>query len=684
MTGSCPRIALRRVLISGYTVRLIGSPTRFSIILARGVFKSVLSSRTDVIANSVKVLTDTDLGSAGFNLCRPDNNSTPSVTKGKVTGPVTAVLSTTVVLEFSFSLSGRTSTVRGTITTMLGSKCHAVSVVSRKGRRVKATRVKSGVYRCVGWLTIIARERSFGVEDSAIGGKVRRTPRHSLFGTLKLARRRLSHPLVNIMDSCGRVMPKRVGLSGVARTIGLNITVTKKAPVVIPTVTIYSNVTVKRVNVGCSLMAESLVTSSARTLTVTRRFSKLMVVPGYSGGMPKLLVTTTHIGMPAMFMDNKPVLTKRMGKDGADLSDVFRTMNSCTTKGVGSRSVYRFRGGTYPAYKSYSNVCATGDVGYLARTLNVKLGKGKAVPTICSTEVRLTGRTNVRIVRLMEGGVHPESVVARSTVLGTLAISVTLKYSAGDVLRLPTVTRRVNVSFRVSFTGTVDRGAPGLYRLTPTNRACVRSLGRTNKICTIVGRLGGGKLLRASYVAMAKGAMKRGVTKYRGGGPRIVHPVSGPCDRANKLTMLGKGLTPSKDIMGHSTMYSRVLIRRKPTEVFRDSRRTARTVGAKGVGPKSIVMVHCRKPGNNPKVERVLGPASTVTKCKLKSAMTLVASKEFDKTSENTSVKRMSPRTTINKPVTLMRRKSVVGVGVPRLGLRLSMSSRRLTTEGTG
>ncbi len=536
-----------------------------------------------------------------------------------------------------------------------------------------------------GRLCLVVWERkSDAVIDSLLGGKARGTPRETLCRTLKLASRRVDEPLVNVMDSCGRVIPKRVGVSGVISTIGVNITVNNKAPVMFPTVTIYSKVTVNRGKVGCSLIAHSLVTSSARTVTLTRNFSTLIVIPGYSGGMPKLLVTTTEMGMPAIFIDKKPVLTNRVSNGGADFSSVSRTINRFGTNGVDRRGLRRCRYGAYPAYNSYSKVCATGSVGYLARTLNVKLHNGNAVPTICSDHVRLTGETNVTIVRLIGGSIHPHSVVAGRTFCGTLAISVTLNYSAGDVLRVPTITRRYKVRVGLSVTGSVDTGAPGLYRLTPTNEACVRRLSRTNNICTIVGRLDGGSLVGARYGAISNGAINRTVGDYAGLGPRIVHPVRGPCDRAKNVTILQNGLTPRKDIMGHDTITPSVLIFGNPTHIFRYRRSTRGTVGRNGVGSNSIIIVHCRNPGNNPNVERVLGPASSVVNVKLNRDITLVASKHFDNTAENTYVNRVSPRTTDNNTVNVIHRNSVVDVGVPRGGLRLRVSSRRLGREVGG
>lgn len=139
-------------------------PHRFSIVLASGVFNSVLSSRTSVVTNSVNVLTSTDLSNDGLNLCRPVRNSTPSVTNRGVTGPLTAVLSITVVLHCSLSRDRTTSTVRTTITGILRA-CHAPSVCRRNFAGINYSRVNSHIYRTL-WL--IGNVRLFSVRSRVL------------------------------------------------------------------------------------------------------------------------------------------------------------------------------------------------------------------------------------------------------------------------------------------------------------------------------------------------------------------------------------------------------------------------------------------------------------------------------------------------------------------------------------
>lgn len=143
---------LGRVCISGYTVRLMHGPGRFSIVIASGVFNSVLSSRTSVVSNSVKVLTSTSLSSKGFKLCRPVRNSTPSVTNFNITGPLTAVLSTTVVLGCSLSRDSTTTSVRGTMGTTLRG-IHAPSVCGSKFEGMSASNVNSRIVGHLWWGT---------------------------------------------------------------------------------------------------------------------------------------------------------------------------------------------------------------------------------------------------------------------------------------------------------------------------------------------------------------------------------------------------------------------------------------------------------------------------------------------------------------------------------------------------
>lgn len=106
-------------------------------------------------------------------------------------------------------------------------------------------------------------------------------------------------------------MPKRARLRRVNRRIGTRVRGLKYFTTRFGAVTVSSKVTVKRSKVLCSLPSHSVVTSDVRCVIGTRGTSTVMYVSGYSGVAPKVLVTSVHLGVPAIFISNKPVRTKR-------------------------------------------------------------------------------------------------------------------------------------------------------------------------------------------------------------------------------------------------------------------------------------------------------------------------------------------------------------------------------------
>lgn len=377
------------------------------------------------------------------------------------------------------------------------------------------------------------------VESSLVGRNPAETTRHSLLQTLNVSRLRVGEPFVTIIGSGDSCVPNRVRLSGVTRRIGTKVEGTNNIPFRFGAVNIYSNVTVGRGNVGCDLYSHRLVTSSVRIVLATRPLSTVMFVPGYSGVIPNVLLTTYHLGLPYVFISNNPVLPNgdARARGEVNLSRVFRCSNGCFTNGVDLRGLRDYTYATYPAYNSYDNVCATGSVGYLARAVNVSLPKSNAVPTIVDRELHLTGEANREIVRLLGRSVGPNSVVARGSVRGTVHASVTVNYSAGAVLRLATVTRTTNRSVSLGVLSRCNGGAPRVYGLGPTSSIFVASLGSINNVRTIIGRLTGNNVVGASTLAMGN-AITSEVTGTPSTSKRVVRALSGPFSGSNNVTIL--------------------------------------------------------------------------------------------------------------------------------------------------
>lgn len=114
-----------------------------------------------------------------------------------------------------------------------------------------------------------------------------------------------------MIGSFARFIPKRMRLRRVNRFMGRRVRGLKYFTTRFGAVTVSSNVTVKRSNVLCSLPSESVVTSDIRCVMGTRGTSTVIYVDGYSGVAPKVLVTTVELGVPAIFISNNPVRTKR-------------------------------------------------------------------------------------------------------------------------------------------------------------------------------------------------------------------------------------------------------------------------------------------------------------------------------------------------------------------------------------
>lgn len=127
--------------------------------------------------------------------------------------------------------------------------------------------------------------------------------------TTNVGRRRFNGPVVTVIGDFARFIPNRARLRRVNRVIGGRVRTVNYCTTRFGAVTISSNVTVNRSKVLCSLPDHSVVTSSIRCVIGTRGTSTVVYVSGYSGIAPNVLVTSVHLGVPAIFYSNNPVRT---------------------------------------------------------------------------------------------------------------------------------------------------------------------------------------------------------------------------------------------------------------------------------------------------------------------------------------------------------------------------------------
>jgi 3-isopropylmalate dehydrogenase len=134
-----PDVAVEHVLVDAAAMKLITNPSHFDVIVTENMFGDILSDEASVLTGSLGMLPSASLNEAGVGLYEPVHGSAPDIAGQGVANPVAMILSTALMLRYSFSLEEEAKIIEAAVQSVLDAGYHTADLQIPNGRRVGTT-----------------------------------------------------------------------------------------------------------------------------------------------------------------------------------------------------------------------------------------------------------------------------------------------------------------------------------------------------------------------------------------------------------------------------------------------------------------------------------------------------------------------------------------------------------------
>lgn len=114
-----PDVTLQHMYIDNATMQLIKDPAQFDVLLCSNIFGDILSDECAMITGSMGMLPSASVNEAHFGLYEPAGGSAPDIAGKNIANPIAQILSTALLLRYSFNEDKAAQTIEEAITRVL-------------------------------------------------------------------------------------------------------------------------------------------------------------------------------------------------------------------------------------------------------------------------------------------------------------------------------------------------------------------------------------------------------------------------------------------------------------------------------------------------------------------------------------------------------------------------------------
>ena len=131
-----PEVELTHMYVDNAAMQLIRNPKQFDVIVTSNIFGDILSDEASMITGSIGLLPSASLGQTGAGMYEPIHGSAPDIAGQDIANPVAAILSTAMMLKYSFKLDKEADAIEKAVTSVLEAGYRTPDIMSEGMKEV--------------------------------------------------------------------------------------------------------------------------------------------------------------------------------------------------------------------------------------------------------------------------------------------------------------------------------------------------------------------------------------------------------------------------------------------------------------------------------------------------------------------------------------------------------------------
>ena len=125
-----PEVALEHMLVDNCAMQLVKDPSQFDVILTENMFGDILSDEASMVTGSIGMLASASLNETKFGLYEPSGGSAPDIAGKGIANPIATILSTAMMLRYSFDLDREAEAVEKAVVRVLKEGYRTIDIMS--------------------------------------------------------------------------------------------------------------------------------------------------------------------------------------------------------------------------------------------------------------------------------------------------------------------------------------------------------------------------------------------------------------------------------------------------------------------------------------------------------------------------------------------------------------------------
>ncbi len=503
----------------------------------------------------------------------------------------------------------------------------------------------------------------------------------SLLRALGLSDEEISRPLIGVAGSANQLVPGHVHLDAVNEAACEGVRAGGGTPLLFNTVGVCDGLAMGHEGMKFSLPSREIISYSVEIMVRAHALDGVLIVPNCDKIIPGMLMAVARVNVPAAMVSGGPMMA---GKHGDMKLDLIKVMEAAASDKVSEEEleVYERRG--CPGPGCCSGLFTANSMNCLSEALGIALPGNGTVPAVDPDRLTLARQTGEAVVRLVEAGTTPDSILTPGAFDNALALDMAIGGSTNSLLHLPAIAWELGHNFDMEQVDRICSTTPNLCRIAPSGEHHMEDLHAAGGIAAVLGELDEAGVVDLDLPTVTGRTLRENINGRRSLDREVIRTAENPYSKSGGLAVLRGNLAPEGAVVKEAAVGEKMRRHSGPARAFDGEEAGIAAIRSGKIRPGDVVIIRYEGPRGGPGMREMLMPTATIAGMGLGSKVSLITDGRFSGGTRGGAIGHVSPEAAAGGPIALVRDGDTVEVDIDARRIELLVDSEELDRRREG
>jgi dihydroxy-acid dehydratase len=516
------------------------------------------------------------------------------------------------------------------------------------------------------------------MRSDAMKKGLERAPHRSLFKAMGITDEELARPFIGIANSANEVIPGHIHLHLLAQAVKEGIRTAGATPLEFSTIGICDGIAMGHEGMKYSLGSRELIADSVEVMAMAYPFDGMILIANCDKIVPGMMMAMSRLNIPAILVSGGPMLAGSYRGEETDVITVFEAVGKVAAGQMTVAELTELECTACPGPGSCAGMFTANSMNCLSEALGIALPGNGTIPAVDAGRVRLAKEAGKLIVKLIEQGIKPRSILTQEAFANAIAVDMAFGGSTNTTLHLPAVAYEAGLRIDLEIFNQISAKTPHLCNLSPGGSHHLQDLHQAGGIPALMGELAKGKLLNTECLTVTGHKVKENIRSAAVLDPEVIRPLTNPYHATGGLAVLFGNLAPDGAVVKASAVDPGMLKNQGPARVFESEEEALQVILAKRIKKGEVIVIRYEGPKGGPGMREMLAPTSAIAGIGMDKEVALITDGRFSGGTRGAAIGHCSPEAAEGGPIAVIQDGDIIEIDIPAKRLHLHLTDEEI------